>query len=51
VIPQAVTKAINFILAQLNIKYRIDGEGGFSTKPIVVINGSNKAPPSEACKE
>jgi hypothetical protein len=51
VIPQAVTKAINFILAQLNIKYRIDGEGGFSTDPKVVINSSNTAPPSDACKE
>jgi hypothetical protein len=49
-IPKAVTDAINFVLRQLNIKYRVDGEGGFSTKPpLKIISTTGAAPQSEAC--
>jgi hypothetical protein len=48
-IPKAVTDAINFVLRQLNIKYRVDGEGGFSSKPLKIISTTGAAPHSEAC--
>jgi hypothetical protein len=49
-IPKAITNAINFVLRQLNIKYQVNGEGGFSSTPLKVISTSGSAPPSAACK-
>lgn len=48
-IPRPVTDAINFFLRALNIRYRIDGEGGLSSNPMTIIESSGQAPPSRAC--
>jgi hypothetical protein len=49
-IPKAVTNAINFVLRQLNIKYQVEGEGGFSAKPpLKIISNTAAAPASTAC--
>jgi hypothetical protein len=41
-IPQSVTKAINFILAKLNIRYRVNGEGGLAaSKPLEIVNSTS----------
>ena len=48
-IPKAVTSAINFVLRALNIKYRVVGEGGFSSDPTTIVESTGSAPNSKAC--
>jgi hypothetical protein len=41
-IPQSVTRAINFILSKLNIRYRIDSQGGLAaSKPLEIVNSTS----------
>lgn len=41
-IPKPVVDVFNALLSALNIKYRLDGEGGFSNKtPLTIINSSS----------
>ena len=39
-IPRPVADAINFVLGSLQIKYRVDSEGGLSSEPITIINST-----------
>jgi hypothetical protein len=39
-IPRPVADAINFVLGALQIKYRVDSEGGISSEPITIINST-----------
>ncbi|MEI6667624.1 MAG: hypothetical protein WCP29_05660 [Acidobacteriota bacterium] len=39
-IPKAVTDAINFVLRALNVKYRVLGEGGFSSDPLTIVHSA-----------
>jgi hypothetical protein len=39
-IPRPVADAINFVLGGLQIKYRVDSEGGLSSAPITIINST-----------
>ena len=50
-IPRPVTDAINFILGSLHIRYRVESEGGVSSKPTNIINSTSTLPGCHAGKE
>jgi len=49
-IPQPVTKAINFVLSTLNIQHRIGSSGGLQTQPRGVVNSRAWEPDLPVCK-
>ena len=49
-IPQVITRTINWILGKLNIKHRIDSSGGLQTSPKELVGWKGWRPDSPVCK-
>jgi hypothetical protein len=49
-IPQVITRTINWILSKFNIKHRIKSSGGLQTSPKDLVNWKGWRPDSPVCK-